>query len=344
MLLSDFHYTLPPELIAQSPASPRDHSRLMLLNRQTGEISHHHFYDLPTLLPANYTFLANNTKVFPARLQGRKPTGGAVEILLLKKHPHQRYETIVSPGLKRGDRILLAPDLEATVTHVQDRLRYLRFSLPEPLLTERLSSLGTMPTPPYIKRLLANDADYQTIYAKYGFSAAAPTAGLHFTPSLLKQIKAQYGWHELTLDVGLGTFLPVKVNDVTTHHMHKERYRLDQHTSTFLRSLAHTSQKLVVVGTTTLRALESNPTLSPGESQTEIFIYPPYQFRHTDALITNFHLPGSTLLMLVSAFCAAPQTKHPFTTFADSLLGRAYAEAVRLNYRFFSFGDAMLII
>ncbi|TXH00738.1 MAG: tRNA preQ1(34) S-adenosylmethionine ribosyltransferase-isomerase QueA [Candidatus Moraniibacteriota bacterium] len=344
MKLSDFHYALPEKLIAQSPAVPRDHSRLMFINRRTNEVSHHHFYDLPNLLPQNYTLIANNTKVFPARLRGIKSTGGKIEVLLLKKLEDSTFETIVSPGLKLGQIIKFGDILEAHVIAVVDRLRLIKFSLPDPILTEEISKIGTMPTPPYIKKMLENNEDYQTVYAKYGFSAAAPTAGLHFTPKLLELVKTKYGWSELTLDVGLGTFLPVKVDDVTTHHMHKESYRLDATTAERLKLIDHQTNKLCVVGTTTLRALESNPDLLSGESETEIFIYPPYQFHHADALITNFHLPGSTLLMLVSAFCSYPQTETKFTNFKDSLLGHAYAEAVRLNYRFFSFGDAMLII
>lgn len=344
MQLSDFHYRLPDELIAQSPAVPRDHSRLMFINRQTGEISHHYFYDLPMLLPTNYHLIANNTKVFPARLRGHKTSGGKLEVLLLKKLCHAQFETIVSPGLKTGQEIVFGNNLKATVVLTQDRVRIIQFNIPDPGLTELISSLGIMPTPPYIKKMLANSSDYQTVYAKYGFSAAAPTAGLHFTSELLEIVKRKYGWSELTLDVGLGTFLPVKVDDVKTHQMHKEAYRLNAATAKELKQLDHASRKLCVVGTTTLRALESNPNLIPGESETEIFIYPPYQFRHADALITNFHLPESTLLMLVSAFCSSPQTKTEFTTFQDSLLGRAYQVAVQEKYRFFSFGDAMLII
>lgn len=344
MQLSDFYYDLPTELIAQEPAHPRDHSRLMLINRSTGNISHHNFYDLPQLLPDNYHLVANNTKVFPARLIGKKITGGSVEVLLLKKLPNSQFEAIVSPGLKVGQTVIFTDQLSAAVVSVDDRIRLLQFSLPDPLLTEQISHIGSMPTPPYIKKMLENNEDYQTIYAKAGYSAAAPTAGLHFTPELLELVKEKYGWSELTLDVGLGTFLPVKVDDVKTHHMHKEAYRLDVTTSERLKQIDHQTKKLCVIGTTTLRALESNPTLTPGESETEIFIYPPYEFSHADALITNFHLPGSTLLMLVSAFCSSPQTNTPFTTFKDSLLGRAYQEAVKEKYRFFSFGDAMLII
>ncbi len=344
MQLSDFYYDLPTELIAQEPAHPRDHSRLMLINRTTGEITHHHFYDLPQLLPDNYHLVANNTKVFPARLIGKKITGGSVEVLLLKKLPNSQFEAIVSPGLKAGQTVIFTDQLSAAVTSVDDRIRLLQFSIPDPLLTEQISHIGSMPTPPYIKKMLENNGDYQTVYAKYGFSAAAPTAGLHFTPELLEIVKTKYGWSELTLDVGLGTFLPVKVDDVKTHHMHKEAYRLDKATAERLTQIDHQTKKLCVVGTTTLRALESNPPLTPGESETEIFIYPPYEFCHADALITNFHLPGSTLLMLVSAFCSSPQTSTKFTTFSDSLLGRVYQEAVKEKYRFFSFGDAILII
>jgi S-adenosylmethionine:tRNA ribosyltransferase-isomerase len=208
-----------------------------------------------------------------------------------------------------------------------------------------------MPTPPYIKKLLGNSADYQTIYAKYGFSAAAPTAGLHFTEDLLKHIKMDHSWNELTLNVGLGTFLPVKENDIKDHHMHSESYTISPTTAQNITGLKQSGQKLLSIGTTTMRALESaatiqasHPELVSGSSSTSIFIYPPYQFKLTDALMTNFHLPGSTLLMLVSAFCSAPNSNENFTTFADSLLGRAYSEAVSHNYRFFSFGDAMLII
>ncbi len=354
LALTDFQYDLPPDQIAQTPAHPRDHARLMKIDRKTNTISHHYFYDLPSLLPSNYHLIANNTKVFPARLIGQKISGGKVELLLLKKLPHSCYEVIASPGLSVGQVVVFPPSLSAKVVRVEDRVRTVEFSQHDPELTESLSTLGTMPTPPYIKKMIADNSEYQTIYAKYGFSAAAPTAGLHFTPELLKIVKDRYGWSELTLDVGLGTFLPVKVEDLSTHHMHSEHYRISPSLATHLNTL---SSPLCVVGTTTMRALESNAALTdsrihgktdlrvnPGSFATDIFIYPPYQFRMTDALITNFHLPGSTLLMLVSAFCSSPNSNEQFTTFADSLLGRAYAEAIRENYRFFSFGDAMLII
>ncbi len=351
MQLSDFDYHLPQELIAQEQIHPRDHSRLMLINRQTDEITHHHTYDLPHLLPPHYYLVANNTKVFPARILGHKSTGGKVEILLTEPIGHSRYKCIARPGLKVGDEIIFPAGLTGEIIGVKDIERTIHFSQEESTLRTTLSQIGTMPTPPYIKNLLGNSKDYQTIYAKYGFSAAAPTAGLHFTPELLKQIKVDHTWHELTLNVGLGTFLPVKENNIQDHHMHKESYTISPTTASHIQALRESGQKLLSVGTTTMRALESNAALlsssallRPGSYATDIFIYPPYQFRVTDALMTNFHLPGSTLLMLVSAFCTAPNSQEKFITFADSLLGRAYAEAITQKYRFFSFGDAMLII
>jgi S-adenosylmethionine:tRNA ribosyltransferase-isomerase len=366
MLLTDFAYDLPEGLIAQEQAVPRDSARLMLINRSSGEISHHHIFDLPTLLPPDFFIVANNTKVFPARLMGHKSTGGKVEILLTQPLGHSSYLCIARPGLKVGDVISfgslldrrpeqsssrdaeggrrLPEGLTGVITQVDDMERVIHFDQNEADLRTTLSTIGTMPTPPYIKKLLGNSKDYQTIYAKYGFSAAAPTAGLHFTEGLLKQIKHEYSWNELTLNVGLGTFLPVKENDIQNHHMHSESYTISPTTSQNIQDLKHSDKKLLSIGTTTMRALESNPLLVPGPNSTSIFIYPPYKFQLVDALMTNFHLPGSTLLMLVSAFCSAPNSNEKFTSFADSLLGRAYAIAIKEKYRFFSFGDAMLII
>lgn len=344
MHLFDFQYHLPEGLIAQEPAHPRDHARLMLINRQTLSISHHHVYDLPTLVSKNYFVVANNTKVFPARILGHKSTGGQVEILLTQPIGQSRYKCIAKPGLKVGDLIYFDTDLSGQIIAVQAMERTIQFNQEESILRTTLSQIGAMPTPPYIKKLLGNSADYQTIYAKYGFSAAAPTAGLHFTPNLLKQIKVDHSWLELTLNVGLGTFLPVKANEIKDHHMHEESYTISPTTAGHIQSLKQSGKKLLSIGTTTMRALESNPSLIPGHHATSIFIYPPYQFALTDALMTNFHLPGSTLLMLVSAFCSYPNTKEKFTTFKDSLLGRAYAQAIKEQYRFFSFGDAMLIL
>lgn len=345
MQLSDYNYDLPTSLIAQSPASPRDHARLMLINRKTREISHHHVYDLPSILGSNYFIVANNTKVFPARIMGFKPTGGKVEVLLTSPLGQSRYKCIAKPGLKLGQKVTFDANLSGVITHVDDDIeRTIQFNLEESELRTTLSLIGSMPTPPYIKKLLGNSSDYQTIYAKYGFSAAAPTAGLHFTNELLTKVKLKYSWQELTLNVGLGTFLPVKEDNIEDHHMHKESYNISPSTTKSIRQLKDSGQKLLSIGTTTMRALESNPSLIPGSNSTSIFIYPPYKFQLTDALMTNFHLPGSTLLMLVSAFCTQPNTNEVFTSFPNSLLGLAYQEAVRENYRFFSFGDAMLIL
>lgn len=343
MLLSDFNYHLPDDLIAQEAVHPRDSARLMLINRQTCQISHHHVYDLPYLIPSNYHLVANNTKVFPARLLGHKTTGGKVEILLTTPLGHSSYRCISKPGLKTGDVVIFPVPSGSYLVGRPTRSDptgfeiTIHFNLEESTLRTTLSQIGTMPTPPYIKKLLGNSVDYQTIYAKYGFSSAAPTAGLHFTPGLLAQIKQNHPWHELTLNVGLGTFLPVKVNKIEDHHMHAESYTISP---TLASSISH---PLLAIGTTTMRALESSLG-TPGTKSTSIFIYPPYKFQMTDALMTNFHLPCSTLLMLVSAFCSAPQTSTPFISFSDSLLGHAYQIAISKNYRFFSFGDAMLII
>ncbi|MFH2019752.1 MAG: tRNA preQ1(34) S-adenosylmethionine ribosyltransferase-isomerase QueA [bacterium] len=344
MTTSDFDYHLPKSSIAQEPTSPRDHARLMLINRQTQKISHHHIFDLPKLLPPNYFLVANNTKVFPARLLGHKPTGGKVEILLTTPLGNSRYRCLTKPGLKIGDQVSFSDPLSGIITNHGNIERIIKFNMEESVLHTTLSVLGTMPTPPYIKTFLRHPADYQTIYAKYGFSAAAPTAGLHFTPSLLKNLKSTHPWYELTLNVGLGTFLPVKEENVTSHHMHRESYIITASLADNIRKEKLKKNKLLAVGTTTMRALESNPKLIPGSHSTDIFIYPPYKFATVDALLTNFHLPHSTLLMLVSAFCSSPNTNEKFTNFQDSLLGHAYSEAIKENYRFFSFGDAMLIV
>ncbi len=348
--LHDFSYDLPPELIAQEPSRPRDSARLMFINRKTGQISHHHISDLPQLLDSSWAICANNTKVFPARLLGRKQTGGKVEVLLLHPLGHSRYKCLTKPGLKKGEVIYFAQNLRGEITRrstTSVRESVLEFDQKEGELRTLISQIGSMPTPPYIKKMLSDQADYQTIYAKYGFSAAAPTAGLHFTPRLLSQIKADHPWFEVTLDVGLGTFLPVRTKEVTAHHMHQEKFTISPSTAALLNETMKNHQ-LLAIGTTTTRALESSLSLSGSilaqSGNTNIFLYPPYKFRSIDGLLTNFHLPESTLLMMVSAFTSCPNTKEKFSTFSQSLLGRAYHLAVQEKYRFFSFGDAMLII
>jgi len=316
----------------------------MVINRQTQEITHHHVFELPDLLPKKYFVVANNTKVFPARLRGRKLTGGKVEILLTSPLGNSRYHCLTKPRLQPAQKLIFSDALIGTISHNNNIEQTIKFNLEESILRPTLSKLGTIPTPPYIKRFLTHASDYQTIYAKYGFSAAAPTTGLHFTPTLLSKLKASHAWHELTLNVGLGTFLPVKAVNITSHHMHQESYTITASCAENIKAAKAAKKRLLAIGTTTLRALESNLQLIPGSRSTKIFLYPPYQFTAVDALFTNFHLPHSTLLMLVSAFCSSPNTPEKFSNFSSSLLGRAYTEALRQNYRFFSFGDAMLIL
>lgn len=350
LTLKDFGYDLPPELIAQEPAHPRDSARLMLVRRETGEISHHHVYDLPTLLGPGWTIVANNTKVFPARLTGHKQTGGRVELLLLKPQGNSVYTCISKPGLAQGTRLRFGRSLTGEVVEGSSpngREISVQFGAEEGQLRTLLAEIGSMPTPPYIKKMLANPDDYQTIYAKYGFSAAAPTAGLHFTPSLLSRLQQDHTWLELTLDVGLGTFLPVKETEITSHHMHSENFTIPEVTADRIND-SKKGGPLLGIGTTTVRALESSLSddgrVLPHTGRTDIYIYPPYTFRSIDGLMTNFHLPESTLLMMVSSFVSSPNTREPFTSFRRSLLGWAYEMAIREKYRFFSFGDAMLII
>ncbi|MEI6690883.1 MAG: tRNA preQ1(34) S-adenosylmethionine ribosyltransferase-isomerase QueA [bacterium] len=348
--LNDFTYELPEELIAQEAISPRDHARLLVLNRQSGKISHHYFYDLPKLLPPSTTIVVNNTKVFPARLRGTKSTGGKVEVLLTSSLGNSRYHCLTRPGLSIGAQVTFSSHLHGTVIGKdpsKEIERTIQFDQKEATLRTLLSQLGEMPTPPYIKKMLSNQSDYQTIYAKYGFSAAAPTAGLHFTQELMHKLQKTHEWAEVTLDVGLGTFLPVKVDDITTHPMHSEHFTITQTVADKLNSAKIQGSKILAIGTTTMRTLESSTkaqVLQPQSRDTSIYIYPPHQFQYVDALITNFHLPQSTLLMLVSAFTCSPNTPYDFTTFKNSILGRAYQEAIKERYRFFSFGDAMLII
>ena len=348
MKTSDFNYSLPQKFIAQSPAIPRDSAKLMLINRQTGQISHHYVYDLPQLLPKTYTLVVNNTKVFPARLKGHKTTGGKVEVLLLAKKTSNTYLAITKPGIKPNQTIIFTPKLQATCLTIQDYQRTLQFSLSANQLNLALHQIGETPTPPYIKQMLNNPQLYQTVYAKKGFSAAAPTAGLHFTKPLFNQLKQSHGIHELTLNIGLGTFLPVKTEDFTKHQMHSEHYTITTKLAQSLNQLKQAGKKILAIGTTTTRALESsvneNGKLIAQSTNTDIFIYPPYQFKFVDALLTNFHLPKSTLLMMISAFTSWPNTSKPFKTYHQSLIGKAYEEAKKHHYRFFSFGDAMLIL
>ncbi len=340
MKTSDFYYDLPQELIAQTPLERRDTSRLMVLDPQTQEIEHRHFFDLIDYLEPGDCLVMNDSRVLPARLLGKRiPTGGAVEVLLLTDKGDKTWECLVKPGRKlhEGARISFGDGiLTAEVTEVlESGNRLVRFEY-EGIFLELLEQLGKMPLPPYIKEELEDGERYQTVYSRVTGSAAAPTAGLHFTKELLERIAAKgVNLAYITLHVGLGTFRPVKVDDVTQHHMHSEFCMISAETAELLNKTRKAGKRIVCVGTTSCRTLESladeNGVFTERSAWTDIFIYPGYKFRAMDALVTNFHLPESTLIMLVSAFAGY------------DFIMRAYREAVEERYRFFSFGDAMFI-
>lgn len=339
MKTSDFYYDLPQRLIAQTPLQKRDESRLLVMDRKTGALEHRHFYDILEYLHPGDTLVVNNSRVIPARLLGHRPTGGAVEVLLLRDCGNGIWECLTKPGRKTlvgqelifGDGLLTATVVEA----LDDGNKMVQFHY-DGIFLEILEQLGKMPLPPYIKEELTNGERYQTVYSKVNGSAAAPTAGLHFTKELLEKIQQKgISIGEITLHVGLGTFRPVKVEDVDNHKMHSEFCMIDAETAELLNQTRHNGGRIVCVGTTSCRTLESlvnaDGTFSAKSAWTDIFIYPGYQFKAMDALITNFHLPESTLVMLVSAFSTRENILH------------AYQVAVEQEYRFFSFGDAMFI-
>ena len=333
---SDFWYHLPEELIAQTPLQQRDSSRLLVVNRETGAWEHRHFYDILDYLNPGDTLVRNDSRVLPARLLGKRPTGGAVEVLLLRDLGDNRWECLVKPGRKMQvghEAVFGDGQLRCTVREVrEDGNRVVEFHY-EGIFLEVLESLGKMPLPPYIKEELNDQERYQTVYSREVGSAAAPTAGLHWTPELLEKAKQKgITLAFVTLHVGLGTFRPVKAETIVEHHMHSELCMISAETAEILNATKARGGRIVCVGTTSCRTLESlvkeDGSFEPGSKWTEIFIYPGYQFKAMDALITNFHLPESTLVMLVSAFAGR-----------EKVLA-AYAEAVREGYRFFSFGDA----
>lgn len=340
MNVSDFDYELPEELIAQDPIEDRSSSRLLMLDKKTGAIEHHIFRDIIDALNPGDCLVINNTRVIPARLLGvKEDTGAAIEVLLLKRRDNDIWETLVKPGkkMKLGAVVSFGDGtLKGTVVDVvEEGNRLIQFSY-EGIFEEILDQLGQMPLPPYITHRLEDKSRYQTVYAKYDGSAAAPTAGLHFTKELLAAIREKgINIAEVTLHVGLGTFRPVKADVVEEHHMHSEYYSVNPETADLINTTRKNGGRIIAVGTTSCRTLESASTpdgvLHAGDGWTEIFIYPGYQFRAMDALITNFHLPESTLVMLVSAFAGREHILH------------AYETAVQERYRFFSFGDAMFI-
>ena len=339
MKTHDFWYDLPEELIAQTPLEQRDSSRLLCLNKSTGEITHKSFHNIIEHLNPGDCLVMNDSRVLPARLLGHRPTGGAAELLLLRDLGDNRWECLAKPGrkLQVGHEVLFGNgDLTAVVEEVRDDgNRIVKFSY-EGIFLEVLERLGKMPLPPYIKAELKNQERYQTVYSREIGSAAAPTAGLHFTNELLEQIRAKgVKTAFVTLHVGLGTFRPVKADEITEHHMHSELCMMSRETADILNDTRNNGGRIICVGTTSCRTLESlaldDGTFRADSRWTDIFIYPGYRFKAMDALITNFHLPESTLVMLVSAFADRERVLH------------AYEEAVKERYRFFSFGDAMFI-
>lgn len=340
MKTHDFWYNLPEELIAQTPLEKRDTSRLLVMDRRTGKVSHRHFFDIIEYLNPGDCLVMNDSRVLPARLLGNRPTGGAVELLLLRDLGNKKWECLAKPGrkLQAGQEVIFGNgELTATILSVQeDGNRIVEFCY-EGIFLEVLERLGKMPLPPYIKAELQDQERYQTVYSRTVGSAAAPTAGLHFTNDLLAEIRAKgVKTAFVTLHVGLGTFRPVKAEDISEHHMHSELCMISKETAEVLNETKENGGRVICVGTTSCRTLESlvnnDGTFEEKTKWTDIFIYPGYTFKAMDGLITNFHLPESTLVMLVSAFAGR-----------DNVLA-AYDEAVKEKYRFFSFGDAMTIL
>jgi len=340
MKLSDFYYDLPEELIAQDPLEKRSDSRLMVIGRESGEISHKHFYDILDYVNPGDCLVINDTKVIPARLMGvKEDTGASIEVLLLKRREEKLWETLVKPGKKMrvGARVSFGDGLLVgeVVDVVEEGNRLIRFEY-DGIWEELLDQLGQMPLPPYITHQLQDRNRYQTVYAKHEGSAAAPTAGLHFTEELLNKLQEKgVEIAHVTLHVGLGTFRPVKVDNILEHHMHSEFYIVEEEEAAKINAAKARGNQVISVGTTSTRTVESvadeNGIVKAGSGWTDIFIYPGYEFKVIDSLITNFHLPESTLLMLVSALSSR-----------EKMLA-AYEVAVQERYRFFSFGDAMII-
>ena len=340
MKTSDFYYDLPEELIAQHPVEPRDTARLLVYDRKTKQIAHMHFYDVVDYLKKGDVLVVNNTKVLPARIYGaQEHTGGKIEFLLLKRLDLTHWEVILKPGriAKVGAVFCFGDKLKARIDSISDDGSRIVEFIYDGVFETILAEIGEMPLPPYIKEKLQDKSRYNTVYSKIEGSSAAPTAGLHFTPELLDKVRAKgVEIVEVLLHVGLGTFRPVKVDDVTQHHMHSEYYEVSQQAADSINRAKAEGRRVICVGTTSVRTLESaadgNGQLTACSGNTEIFIYPPYKFKVVDNLITNFHLPESTLIMLVSALASREEILHVYET------------AVKEKYRFFSFGDAMMIL
>ena len=336
--LNTYDYDLPEKLIAQTPLEKRDNSRLLVFNRKNTEIEHKNFFDIENYLKAGDVLVINNTRVIPARLYGYKETGAKLEVLLLKRHSLKVWECLMKPAkrLHVGEELIFNEELKCKLLEIlPDGNRKIEF-IYDGVLEDILSRVGQMPLPPYIREKLEDQERYQTVYNKITGSAAAPTAGLHFTNELIERLKAKgVIFAEVTLDVGLGTFRPCKEEDITKHDMHTEHYSISQETCEIINKAKMEGRRVIAVGTTSVRTLESVARygfpLKTMQEDTSIFIYPPYEFKVVDAMITNFHLPKSTLIMLVSAFAGLDNTMNIYKT------------AVNQEYRFFSFGDAMFI-
>lgn len=369
-VLAKYDYPLDEKQIANEPVFPRDHSKLLLLNRHSGEIADRHFYDLLEILTPNDVLVLNETKVFAARILGKKRSGGKAELLLIKQEGTDLFSAISKPGLKNGQQLFfprrelqhqafdLANDLNLedflqaqVVWRDPDSAKIkVQFNLSGVELLNEIDRCGLTPLPPYIKPTQSEEQikdEYQTVYAKNLGSAAAPTAGLHFTDDLLsKLIYKGVQIEKVTLHVGLGTFAKLTSENLQDKTLHSEYYEISQEVATRLNEAKQKGRRIIAVGTTSTRSLESavvNGLLQARAEETKIFIDPPYKFQFVDALLTNFHLPKSSLLMLVSAFCSAPNTKNEFTNFLETTVGLAYSHALQNDYRFFSFGDAMFI-
>jgi S-adenosylmethionine:tRNA ribosyltransferase-isomerase len=346
MRTSLFDYPLPKSLIANSPTKPRDHSRLMIIDRKTGKITHNKFYEIGNYLGPNDVLVLNKTKVFPARIFGKKESGGKVEILLHKNIDKFTWEALTKPGIKVGQKVIMQ-GVTLQVSERHDEISIVRFDISKNKLIEKLQTIGITPLPPYIHSTDPEKdlrREYQTVYAKSVGSVAAPTAGFHFTDKLLAKLKRKGVQIEyVTLHVGMGTFAPVKTKTLEKHVIHEEEFFVDKSTFERLNRAKKSGKRIIAVGTTSTRVLE---TVSPKKlsGSTNIFIYPPYKFQFIDGLITNFHLPKSTLLALISAFVSSPNTKEKFKDFETSLTGKAYQKAMADKYRFYSFGDACFII
>lgn len=356
MKTSLFDYHLPKSLIANSPAEPRDSSRLMVIDRKGGQISHYHFFEIDKFLGKNDVLVLNKTKVFPARIFGKKPTGGKVEILLHKNIDEFTWEALTKPGLKIGQVVNLQ-GATLQVLRRDDELAVVKFNLTKSELIEKLQKIGVTPLPPYIHSD-KSEKDlrglYQTVYAASLGSVAAPTAGFHFTEELFTRLKKKGVQIEyVTLHVGMGTFAPVKTKTLEEHKIHEEQFFVDDKTLSRLNEAKKSGKRIVAVGTTSVRVLETcaadrgDPcqliSQDGDTNSTDIFIFPPYKYKFVDSIITNFHLPESTLLALISAFVSYPNTDKKFKSFGSSLVGKAYKEAIKNKYRFYSFGDACLI-